>query len=409
MADTENGIEDTEADNNISDFTETNKKRDFTETNKKRKSETLDEKDAKWIKQKRKAVKEFKKKKQEKLVDMLDRKAALAEAAAKAAKPVPKNILSGLCADVKGRNYTVSIALPGSILDNQQNPELRSYVAGQIARAASVFNVDEIVVFDDTEKKNDEQTENDDEDDYVSKRSRGVEQLTKILQYLECPQYLRKFFFPIHPDLKFAGVLNPTDMPHHLRADDISIYREGIVSKTKADKEGHCLVKIGLNADCCVNMDLMPSIRVTVKLNEGYEYDHVPTGTIVSPSEPRNKAGVYWGYTVRVAENLSSVFTGSTYKGGYDLTIGTSEKGKNVDDITVPKFEHLLIVFGGVGGLEQALQFDDKLEADDPKELFDHYVDTCPNQGSRTIRSEEALFVSLSALRPIIKNCQKES
>ena len=37
-------------------------------------------------------------------------------------------------------------------------------------------------------------------------------------------------------------------------------------------------------------------------------------------------SGVYWGYTVRVAKNLSSVFTGSTYKGGYDLTIGTSEK-----------------------------------------------------------------------------------
>ena len=31
-------------------------------------------------------------------------------------------------------------------------------------------------------------------------------------------------------------------------------------------------------------------------------------------------------------------------------------QGKNVDDITVAKFEHLLIVFGGVGGLEQALQ-----------------------------------------------------
>ncbi len=53
MADTENGIEDTEADNNITDFTETNKKSNFTETSKKRKSETLDEKDAKWIKQKR--------------------------------------------------------------------------------------------------------------------------------------------------------------------------------------------------------------------------------------------------------------------------------------------------------------------------------------------------------------------
>ena len=47
----------------------------------------------------------------------------------------------------------------------------------------------------------------------------------RILQYLECPQYLRKHFFPIHSDLKYAGVLNPTDMPHHLRATEKSLYR----------------------------------------------------------------------------------------------------------------------------------------------------------------------------------------
>ena len=87
---------------------------------------------------------------------------------------------------ILGRHYTVSIALPGSILDNAQTPELRTYLAGQvkmqqisilsaltfcliiavlkvklhgtdvgcimymlqIARAAVVFNVDEIVIFD---------------------------------------------------------------------------------------------------------------------------------------------------------------------------------------------------------------------------------------------------------------------
>lgn len=32
----------------------------------------------------------------------------------------------------QGRLYTVSIALPGSILDNAQSPELRTYLAGQV-------------------------------------------------------------------------------------------------------------------------------------------------------------------------------------------------------------------------------------------------------------------------------------
>lgn len=40
-----------------------------------------------------------------------------------------------------GRQYTVSIALPGSILDNAQTPELRTYLAGQIARACVIFKV----------------------------------------------------------------------------------------------------------------------------------------------------------------------------------------------------------------------------------------------------------------------------
>lgn len=44
---------------------------------------------------------------------------------------------------------TVSIAVPGSILDNAQSPELRSYLAGQIARAACVYKIDEVVIFDD--------------------------------------------------------------------------------------------------------------------------------------------------------------------------------------------------------------------------------------------------------------------
>ncbi len=40
------------------------------------------------------------------------------------------------------------MALPGSVMDNAQSPELRTYLAGQIARACGVFCVDEVVIFD---------------------------------------------------------------------------------------------------------------------------------------------------------------------------------------------------------------------------------------------------------------------
>lgn len=123
---------------------------------------------------------------------------------------------------------TISIAVPGSILDNAQSQELRTYLAGQIARAACIFKVDEVIVFDDlginssTNPKRSRVEETNEDGEQIR---HCCVQLARILQYLECPQYLRKFFFPLHKDLKFSGLLNPLDAPHHLRQQNDFIYR----------------------------------------------------------------------------------------------------------------------------------------------------------------------------------------
>lgn len=49
---------------------------------------------------------------------------------------------------------------------------------------------------------------------------------------------------------------------------------------------------------------------------------------------------------------------------------------------------HALVVFGGLQGLEAAVDTDPNLEVAEPSVLFDLYVNTCPSQGSRTIRTE---------------------
>lgn len=49
---------------------------------------------------------------------------------------------------------------------------------------------------------------------------------------------------------------------------------------------------------------------------------------------------------------------------------------------------HALVVFGGLQGLEAGVDADPNLEVADPSVLFDFYVNTCPSQGSRTIRTE---------------------
>ncbi|KAJ6643749.1 putative methyltransferase C9orf114 like [Pseudolycoriella hygida] len=299
---------------------------------------------------------------------------------------------------------TVSIAVPGSILDNAQSQELRTYLAGQVARAACIFKVDEVIVFDDYGLTSS-----------LSKRSRVDEinedgeqirhccvQFARILQYLECPQYLRKFFFPLHKDLKLSGLLNPLDAPHHLRQQNDFIYREGVVTnKPPKDTKGS-YVNIGLLNDCLVDKILQVGLRVTVKLAASQDLkSRKLKGVIVSPSEPRNETGVYWGYTVRIAKSLSDIFLKSPYENGYDLTIGTSDKGESI--YTVEKdsltYNHALIVYGGLQGLESAAENDDKLNVEDPSLLFDHYLNAVPCQGSRTIRTEEAILISLASLQ----------
>ena len=296
---------------------------------------------------------------------------------------------------------TISIAVPGSILDNAQSPELRTYLAGQIARAACIYNIDEIVVFDDQPAANvatAKMAQLETSDGLKTARNCCV-QFARILQYLECPQYLRKFFFPLHNDLKFSGLLNPLDSQHHLRVTSEFIYREGIVTSKQHPKG--CFVNAGLLNDVLADKQLPENIRVTVKLPSDSDLRSKKLrGKIVTPLEPRKATGIYWGYNVRVANSISQVFSQSPYPDGYDVTVGTSDKGANVHEVEKKslKYNHMLIVFGGLFGLENSIENDENLTVDDPSQMFDHYFNVVSEQGSRTIRTEEAVLITLSSL-----------
>lgn len=92
-------------------------------------------------------------------------------------------------------------------------------------------------------------------------------------------------------------------------------------------------------------------------------------------------------------------------QGGYDVKIGTSEHGSKASaaELRVPPFQHLLVTFGGPKGLEDAMQRDSAVGHSTPSDMFDMYVNTCPDQGSRTIRTEEAILISLAYLQPALK------
>lgn len=147
--------------------------------------------------------------------------------------------------------HTVTIALPGSIIANAQTPQLKTYLAGEIARAMAIFRVDEVVIFS--------------EDPSIVAPTSSARNpdlfLQRIMGYLDTPQYLRKALYPMHSDLRHAGLLNPLDAPHHLRFDEESVFREGVLLSTHT-------VDIGIGECCHVKgaETLEVGSRVTVKL-----------------------------------------------------------------------------------------------------------------------------------------------
>lgn len=285
-------------------------------------------------------------------------------------------------------------------------------LAGQIARACAVFCVDEIVVFDDGQAP----TLPPERNGYTGYTDPNYF-LYHILSYLETPAHLRKALFPIHADLHLAGTLHSLDMPHHMKADEWCPYREAVAAGQDVNSDGisGTWVNCGLPNDVFVPVSLEDGTRVTVKLHRRPKSSgDVLEAEAVSPDAPRQEAGYYWGYSVRQASSLSAVFTECQHEGGYDVSLGTSERGRPASSALTPKDEyyvqphwnHLLMVLGGVAGLEAAFSADHELRAagvPEAQELFDRWINLVPQQGSRTIRTEEAVWIGLTCLRPLIE------
>lgn len=125
------------------------------------------------------------------------------------------------------------------------------------------------------------------------------------------------------------------------------------------------------------------------------------TGRAVAPDTPRAKYGQYWGYTTRIAKGLTEVWTESPYKGGYDLSIGVSDKGEDAhaSGFSVPSFSHAVIVFGGITTLGDAILADDSIPASTPDDLFSVHMNPCVNTGTAALRTEESILIAMSALK----------
>jgi predicted SPOUT superfamily RNA methylase MTH1 len=323
----------------------------------------------------------------------------------------------------KRKHYTVSIAIPGSILEKSDDA-LRTRLCGDIARAATLFRVDEVIIYneagsnvdmtnflpniqhtsstslDDTQDDHDGSLYRDRYQQHGSKKLMMDDNvfLANILYFLETPPYLRYKLFPDPLDcLKHAINLPTLSAPHHLMAREFPHrYRDGVVVENNLVFVGHqklCMIK---------NVNLPIGIRVTVETFK--EEKDLFLGRVVSSTEPKNKEGIYWGYNVRVANSLSHAITECPHKQGYDAIVAIGEGGRSVDDddYSLPPFQHLLLVFGkdNDDGLSSAMLNDKRFPfGTDVRDVFDQYIDICPHRGSKNLQTQEAVTIALATLR----------
>jgi predicted SPOUT superfamily RNA methylase MTH1 len=227
-----------------------------------------------------------------------------------------------------------------------------------------------------------------------------MELIKMVLSYLETPQYLRKRLFKIQPQLRYVGVLPPLRSRHHpltRRWKDLveGEIRDGVVVKSR--KEG-VLVDIGVDITALIrNVCLPTGRRVTVEVKKkliGLE------GRILDRSE----VPMYWGYQVTSSKQTLGRLMKDPQ---FDLVIGTSKFGvsihKSYTDVE-DRWRHarkVLVVFGAPSrGLYELAQRE-KLEL---VSLTDFIVNFLPNQGVETVRTEEAVFVTLGLLNLFTKS-----
>jgi len=273
----------------------------------------------------------------------------------------------------------LSIAIPASIISDTPHLREKTSKIGLIARSAAIFRVDEIILYPDNPKTN---------------QQRDLAFIALLLNYLETPQYLRKALFKLEPDLQYAGILPPLRTPHHPLSGKtkhlkVGEYREGLVLSERKD---------GLVVDIGVQQ---PALLRQKQFAVG-ERSTLQVVTVGDPVEvqPVNREDlpVYWGYRVRVEKRSFGQFSKDSE---FDLKIATAKIGATfmaVEGQIGEKWvgsNHVLVGFGAPSrGLHEIVE-DEHLKLN---ELVDFVINTVPNQGTATVRAEEALLASLAIL-----------
>jgi len=277
------------------------------------------------------------------------------------------------------RQVRISVAIPASFTSDIPHLREKTLRIGLVGRALAIFRVDEVLIYPDILNRN---------------QTRDADLIKMILSYMETPQYLRKRLFKIRPELRYVGILPPLRTPHHPTKNKeknlkIGECREGVV--ISSGKKG-VYIDIGVERPLLapgVRMKVNSRVTVTIK-EKGREL----IGEITNP----DRVKFYWGYRVK----KSSSPLGNILKNReYDLVIATSRRGEpvmKVIDRLLNRWKRSSKVLIAFGSPTQGLQEIIKQENIRLEDVAHFIINTIPDQGVETVRTEEAIYATLAVL-----------
>ena len=271
------------------------------------------------------------------------------------------------------------VAIPDSSLSDEQTKRDKSIKIGQFARACSIFRVKRIYIYHDSLS----QFERDDPD-----------LLKTILRYLDTPQYLRKTLYPRMHQLEYAGILHPIKAPHHKPPEDIKKVkagdvRTGVIAKVK----GQLFVEVGLGSLVPFTGQGFEGKKVNAKFTSPYP-------NLKASEATEEDIFDYWGYEVKEVPSLGKLLASAE---NAEVVI-TSRKGsffKNVEAKLAERAKdakNILVVFGAPKhGVHEIIA----KEGASIKQ-YEFVINMFPNQGTETVRLEEAVLGTLAMLNNIL-------
>jgi len=263
----------------------------------------------------------------------------------------------------------LSIAIPDSSLLDESTILNKTKKISTMARTCAIFKVNQIFIYQDGKQNKNDST-----------------LLSTSLKYLETPQYFRKEIFPKTQLLKYAGVLQPLNILSHLTTSNQKMIKTGDIRDALIiNYKGKKFLDIGINKYIQYFGKMKSGTRISIQIK-------TIQPELTAKEISRDSIKDYWGYNVKERSNLLSIL--STWKGKIILT---SKKGKNFSRLDAKKItepnEPILVVFGTTNkGVYDILG--SNIKKIQNADVFNFF----PNQGTQTVRLEEAILGTLSII-----------